>query len=104
MRQDLDEETIARLPSFRELDGLSTVEKTVLEYAELFAIDHLSIDDVFIERLRACLSDAEILDLSVCIGKYLAFGRISKVLGLDEVCAPPRRAVPVGSAASDQQL
>ena len=35
-----------------------------MEYAERFAIDHTSIDDAFVERLRASFTDPEILDLT----------------------------------------
>ena len=55
--------------------------------AERFALDHHSIDGAFYARLRAAsFSDAEILDLTVCIGGWLALGRTLHVLGLDDAC------------------
>jgi hypothetical protein len=35
--------------------------------------------------------DAEILDLTVCIARHLAFGRITQVLGVDVACPLPGR-------------
>ena len=41
-------------------------------------------------RLRAAsYTDAEILDLTVCIGGWLALGRTLHVLGIDDSCALP---------------
>jgi len=49
-------------------------------------LDHTAIDDDFFARLHAVYSDAEILDLTVCIGAWLALGRTMNVLGIDESC------------------
>jgi alkylhydroperoxidase family enzyme len=38
------------------------------------------------ERLAVQYSDAEILDLTVCIGAWLALGRTMNVLGIDDSC------------------
>jgi alkylhydroperoxidase family enzyme len=62
-------------------------ERLAIEYAERFALDHHSIDGDFYARLRAAtFTDAEILDLTVCIGGWLALGRTLHVLGLDDAC------------------
>ena len=62
-----------------------------IEYAERFALDHTRIDDGLFERLRAVFDDAQILDLTVCIARHLAFGRITQVLGVDVACPLPGR-------------
>jgi alkylhydroperoxidase family enzyme len=67
--------------------GYSERERLAIAYAELFALDHERIDDTFLGRLRAAgYSEAEILDLTVCIGGWLALGRTLHVLGLDDAC------------------
>ena len=67
--------------------GYSERDRLAIEYAQLFALDHERIDDAFFGRLRAGgYSDAEILDLTVCIGGWLALGRTLHVLGLDDSC------------------
>ena len=62
----------------------TTQESLAMEYAERFAIDHLSIDDDFFERLRGEFSDPEILDLTICLSAFLGLGRTLRVLGITE--------------------
>jgi hypothetical protein len=64
----------------------SAQEQVAIEYAERFALDHLGIDDEFWARLREQFTDPEVLDLSICIGNWLAFGRLTQVLHLDVIC------------------
>ncbi|GAA1515758.1 carboxymuconolactone decarboxylase family protein [Nocardioides humi] len=61
-------------------------ERLAVEYAELFTCDHHRLDDAFFERLKEQFSDSEIVDLTVFTGRYLAFGRLTHVLGLDDSC------------------
>jgi alkylhydroperoxidase family enzyme len=65
----------------------SEAEQLAIEYAERFALDHLSIDDAFFERLHGQFSDADILDLTICIADFLGFGRATQVLKLDQECS-----------------
>jgi alkylhydroperoxidase family enzyme len=80
------EDEYARVSEWSVAPTFDERERLVIEYAELFALDHHAIDDVFFARLRSVLSDAEILDLTVCIGGWLALGRTLHVLGLDDQC------------------
>jgi len=89
--EGVDEELYAHVHE-PELGEYSEQEKLAIEYAERFALDHRSIDDAFFDRLRAQFTDPEILDLSICIGNWLAFGRVTMVLDLDEACAVRPRA------------
>ena len=50
----------------------SGAEQVAIEYAERFALDHLSIDDAFFARLQEHFTDADILDLTICIGDFMA--------------------------------
>jgi alkylhydroperoxidase family enzyme len=70
----------------------SAQERLAIEFAERFALDHRSIDDAFFARLHEHFSDPEILDLTICVGNWLAFGRLTMVLDLDEACAVRPRA------------
>jgi alkylhydroperoxidase family enzyme len=65
-------------------DGYSPQERLAIEYAERFALDHLSIDDAFFARLAECFTDAEILDLTICLAAFLGLGRMLRSLGIDE--------------------
>ena len=69
---------------------LVETEQRAIEYAERFVLDHHTMDDAFFARLRSSgFSDAEILDLTVCVGGWLALGRTLHVLGIDDSCRLP---------------
>ncbi|MFI6042659.1 carboxymuconolactone decarboxylase family protein [Nocardia sp. NPDC051321] len=59
------------------------------EYAERYALDHHGIDDEFLTRMLTEYSQVELVELSMSIGSWLAFGRLNRVLGLDTVCVLP---------------
>jgi AhpD family alkylhydroperoxidase len=90
-KHGVDEELYAHVDD-PEHAGYSTQEGLAIEYAEKFALDHMSIDDDFFARLREHFTDAEILDLGICVGNWVAFGRLTMVLDLDEACAVRPRA------------
>ncbi|MDO8430984.1 MAG: hypothetical protein Q7S58_01095 [Candidatus Binatus sp.] len=87
MEKGLTEEKISRLGSYRTDAIFSESEKVALEFAELMALDHKSIDDDFFRRLRAQFSDAEVVELGMAVGQYIGFGRLLMVLDLERpVC------------------
>lgn len=63
---------------------LGEQERLAVEYAERFALDHTSIDDQCIERLRSAFTDPEILDLTICCSAFLGLGRTLHALGITE--------------------
>jgi alkylhydroperoxidase family enzyme len=67
-------------------DGASFTqqERVAMEYAERFAIDHLSIDDAFVDRMRESFTDPELLDLTICLAAFLGLGRTLRSLGITE--------------------
>ena len=76
---------------WRTTDALDTRARLAAEYAERFASDHLSldVDEEFWERMHGSYTDAEIVELSMCLGSWLSFGRLNRVLGLDTACVLP---------------
>jgi AhpD family alkylhydroperoxidase len=72
--------------NYRDFPGYTERQRLSIEYAELFATAHDTIDDGFFGRLRDNFSDAEILDLTLCIAVYLGLGRTLAVLGVDQSC------------------
>jgi alkylhydroperoxidase family enzyme len=83
----LTEADYAHVGEWKSHPEYSERERLAIEYAERFALDHHTIDDAFFARLRgAGFSDSEILDLTVCIGGWLALGRTLHVLGIDDAC------------------
>jgi alkylhydroperoxidase family enzyme len=81
--QGLDEDFYAAVGSPGEA-ALNAQERLAVEYAERFAIDHASIDDQFVERLRGSFTDPEILDLTICLSAFLGLGRTLRALGITE--------------------
>lgn len=74
---------------WRTTDAFDERTRLAAEYAERYALDHHGLDEEFWARMTACYSQAEIVELSMCIGSWWAFGRLNRVLGLDTVCVLP---------------
>ena len=72
------------LDDYRRHPGYTERQRLAIEYAERFAADHRSIDDELFGRLRSAFSDPEILDLTLCMGVFVALGRTLAVLGIDQ--------------------
>ena len=72
-------------------DGAHLTEREALagEFARRFALDHLGMDDALWERLHAAFSDDELVQLGLCVGSWLAFGRLNRVFGVDDACRIP---------------
>jgi alkylhydroperoxidase family enzyme len=86
----MTEDDYLHVAEWRAHPGYTPRERLAIEYAERFALDHLGLDDDFYARLRAAFSDTEVLDLTVCIGAWLALGRTMHVLGIDSACRTGR--------------
>ena len=83
----------ALLGGDRDAAALSERERLASEFAERFATDHLGMDDAFWERLRAAFGDEELVELGLCVGSWLAFGRMNRVFDVDGVCRVPEAHV-----------
>jgi alkylhydroperoxidase family enzyme len=79
--------------SWRTSAVLNERERLAAEYAERYAEDHHGlepgVDPEFWERMLANYSQAEVVELTMCLGSWLAFGRLNRVLGLDVACVLP---------------
>ncbi|MGW0531374.1 carboxymuconolactone decarboxylase family protein [Streptomyces sp. NPDC003032] len=75
---------------WRTTDAFDDRTRLAAEYAERYALDHHHLDDEFWTRMTAHYSQAQIVELSMSIGSWLAFGRLNHVLGLDTVCVLPK--------------
>src|SRR4051795_7743277 len=81
--QGMTEDFYAHVATAHTDDRYSAQEKLAIDYAERFAVAHTSIDDAFFDRLHEHFSDAEILDLTICIAAFVALGRTLNVLGIE---------------------
>lgn len=68
-------------------------ERAALEFAERMAADPqgMSADWDFWETTMGAFSDAEKVDLTLSVASWMAMGRATHVLGLDQTCAIPGR-------------
>ena len=79
----------AAVADWRTTDAFDERTRLAAEYAERYALDHHGLDEEFWERMLACYSQAEVVELTMCLGSWLAFGRLNHVLGIDAVCVLP---------------
>ena len=47
------------------------------------------MDDDLWERLHAAFTDDELVELGLCVGSWLALGRLNRVFDVDGVCRVP---------------
>ena len=89
------EETFAgAVEAWRTTRDFDERTRLAAEYAERYAVDHHSLDAGFWTRMKTHYTDREIVELTMCLGSWLAFGRLNRVLGLDTACVLPSHAVP----------
>ena len=87
------EETFATaVADWRTTDAFDDRTRLAAEYAERYALDHHGLDEALWDRMTAHYTQQEIVELSMCIGSWLAFGRLNHVLGLDTMCKLPSQA------------
>ncbi|MGI9084947.1 MAG: hypothetical protein ACR2FE_06595 [Aeromicrobium sp.] len=81
----------------RDAGDLADLDRT-LRVAATDDIDGAlgSIDDAFWKRMLVEYDQREIVELSMCLDSWLAYGRLNRVLGLDATCVLPshREAQP----------
>ena len=70
-------------------EGLCNREALAGEFARRFATDHLNMDDALWSRLHEAFTDDELVELGLCVGSWLAFGRLNRVFDVDGVCRIP---------------
>jgi alkylhydroperoxidase family enzyme len=84
----IDEAFYAEVTDWRASDVLTDRERLAAEFAQRFALDHLTMDDEFFDKMRTAYADDEIADLVICCGMWLGMGRAMAVVG---VPAPDER-------------
>jgi len=77
-------DNIAEFRSHPEI--YSEAQRVAMEYAELFCLDHLTIGEEMFARLARCFTEAQVAGLTISVGYFLAFGRLTRVLMLDHFC------------------
>lgn len=85
-QQDLSEDDYHHVGEWATWPGFSAAERIAIEYAERFALDHLTLDDAFFARLHEHFTDEEIMEIAVSVGCWLMMGRITMVMHVDVSC------------------
>ncbi|MGW5452445.1 carboxymuconolactone decarboxylase family protein [Nocardia sp. NPDC003979] len=85
----VEPEFAAAVTDWRDTDLFDERTRLAAEYAERYATDHHGLDDDFWARMFAHYTQPEVVELSMSIGSWLAFGRLNRVLGLDTACVLP---------------
>jgi len=73
----LTEDLVCSLEKPGNADDLSPAERSALRFADLFASDHLSIDDAVYDDLRRHFTEDELVELGVDCAYALGIGRLT---------------------------
>ncbi|OBI17703.1 carboxymuconolactone decarboxylase [Mycobacterium sp. E2327] len=99
----LDHDAVCSLERPAEAENLSAAEQSALHFAELFATDHLAIDDSVYEELREHFNEDQLVELGMHCAIALGVGRLSATWDvsddLPETTASSERVAPWSSAS-----
>jgi alkylhydroperoxidase family enzyme len=70
------EDLVCSLEHPLEAPDLTDAERAALHYADLFATDHLAIDEAVYDELRQHFAEAELVDLGVLCAYCVGTGRL----------------------------
>ena len=73
----ITEDLVCSLEKPMEAENLSDTEKAAIHYGELFATNHLAINDEVYDNLRKYFSESEIVELSMTVAFFVGFGRLA---------------------------
>jgi len=73
----LTEDAVCCLEQPSDADDLSPAERSAVRFADLFATDHLSIDDTVYDDLRRHFTEEELVELGVHCAYAVGIGRLA---------------------------
>jgi AhpD family alkylhydroperoxidase len=73
----LTEDLVCSLEKPAEAEGLSVAEQLALRYADLFATNHLAIDDAMYSALGEHFTEGEIVELGLQVALFVGVGRLA---------------------------
>ena len=76
VQDGVTEELVCSLERPGEADDLTDAERAALRFADLFATDHLAIDDEVYDDLRQHFTEAELVDLGILCAYCVGVGRM----------------------------
>jgi AhpD family alkylhydroperoxidase len=75
----LTEDLVCSLEHPEEAQNLTDADRAALRFADLFATNHLAIDDSLVEELHQYFSDRQIYEMSVSCASFVGFGRLAAI-------------------------
>ena len=85
-QHELTEADYLNVANWADYEGYSDAERAAIEYTEKFATDHLAIDQALIDRLVEIYGADLLMDMTISIGCWIAFGRLNEVFGAEVSC------------------
>ena len=85
-QHELTEADYLNVANWAAYGGYSDAERAAIEYTEKFATDHLAIDQALIDRLVEIYGEDLLMDMTISIGCWIAFGRLNEVFGAEVSC------------------
>jgi alkylhydroperoxidase family enzyme len=73
----LDEDLVCSLERPQEAEGLSEAERAALRFADLFATNHLAIDDDVYDELRVHFTEGELVEIGLNCAIDVGMGRLA---------------------------
>ena len=99
----LDEDAVCSLERPADAENLSAAERSALRFTELFATNHLAIDDAVYDELREPFSEDQLVELGLHCAIALGVGRLSATwdvsYDLPDTKASSERLAPWNSAS-----
>ena len=77
LEDGLTEDLVCSLERPMEAEDLTEAERLAVRYGELFATNHLAIDDAFYDELREHFTEPDIVELGMQVAFFVGFGRLS---------------------------
>ncbi|MEU7137479.1 carboxymuconolactone decarboxylase family protein [Streptomyces sp. NPDC046261] len=96
-RRGLSHEKLRDVPRWRDSEVYTPLERDVLEYSEAMTATPPAVEDELVERLRRCLGEAALVELTAMVAVENLRSRMNSALGLSsqgfkDRCEIPERA------------
>ena len=95
----LTEELVCSLEKPQEAENLTPAEKAAIRFGELFATDHLAINDAVYDELKLHFTEAQIVELGFNVALFVGIGRFAATLHMVEELPEVFQAAEVGHGA-----
>lgn len=81
------EDDYANVAAWSTWPGFSDAERVAISFAELFATDHLALDDAWFDTARQHFTDDQLHAMGIMVGSWVALGRMQAVFDVHTSCA-----------------